>query len=158
MDQQLLARRSNAVVRKWPRLQRAFGRVHARLYVRSGGRFLPHWFAGAPVLVLETVGRRSEQVRRTPLLYLRDGESLVVLAANAGAARTPAWWLNLRDAGAGRVFIGRRSTIVRPRVLAGQERDRLWAGFVSMYPQAAYYPAFTDRELPLIALTPGEAR
>jgi len=72
------------------------GRLHARLYRISGGRFLPQWFAGAPVMVLETVGRRSGHKRATPVLYLRAGDALIVLAANTGADRTPAWWLNLR--------------------------------------------------------------
>jgi F420H(2)-dependent quinone reductase len=135
-------------------MQRAMGRLHARLYRISGGRFLSHWFAGAPVMVLETIGRRSGNKRATPVLYLRDGDRLVVLAANAGSDRTPAWWLNLREAEAGEVVIGRRRMRVRPRLMAGAERDRLWRAFVAMYPQADHYRRFTDRVLPLIALEP----
>jgi F420H(2)-dependent quinone reductase len=88
------------------------------------------------------------------VLYLRDGDALIVLAANAGADRTPAWWLNLREAGAGQVVVGRRRMRVRPRLLAGPERDRLWRAFVEMYPLAEHYTRFTDRKLPLIALEP----
>jgi deazaflavin-dependent oxidoreductase (nitroreductase family) len=129
-------------------------RLHARLYRLSGGRVLPRWFAGAPVMVLETVGRRTGHTRATPVLYLRYGDALVVLAANAGADRTPAWWLNLREAGEADAVIGAARTRVRPRVLAGTERDRLWRAFVEMYPQAEHYERFTDRALPLIALEP----
>jgi deazaflavin-dependent oxidoreductase (nitroreductase family) len=154
MSQERLARQSNRVVRRWPATQRAMGRMHARLYRISGGRFLPRWFAGAPVMVLETIGRRSGIKRATPVLYLRDGDALVVMAANAGADRTPAWWLNLCEAEMGEVVVGRRRMRVRPRLLAGAERDRLWRAFVEMYPQAEYYPRFTDRVLPLIALEP----
>src|ERR1700752_4128803 len=75
VDQVRIARQSNRVVRRWPRAQRAFGRLHANLYRISRGRFLPLWFAGAPVMVLETVGRRSGQKRATPVLYLRDGDA-----------------------------------------------------------------------------------
>ncbi|MFL6085100.1 MAG: nitroreductase/quinone reductase family protein [Mycobacterium sp.] len=49
---------------------------------------------------------------------------------------------------------GRRRMRVRPRLLAGAERDRVWRAFVDMYPQAEHYTRFTDRELPLIALEP----
>jgi deazaflavin-dependent oxidoreductase (nitroreductase family) len=154
VDQVRLARQSNRVVDRWPGAQHAIGRLHARLYRLSGGRFLPRWFAGAPVMVLETVGRRSGRKRATPVLYLRDGDALVVLAANAGADRTPAWWLNLREAGAGDVLVGRHRMRVRPRLLAGAERDRVWQAFIAMYPQAEYYTRFTDREFPLIALEP----
>jgi deazaflavin-dependent oxidoreductase (nitroreductase family) len=154
VDQVRLARQSNRVVRRWAGAQRAMGRLHARLYRLSGGRFLPRWFAGAPVMVLETVGRRSGRKRATPVLYLRGGDVFVVLAANAGADRTPAWWLNLREAGAGEVIVGRRRIRVQPHLLTGSERDGVWRAFVAMYPQAEYYTRFTDRELPLIALEP----
>jgi F420H(2)-dependent quinone reductase len=43
---------------------------------------------------------------------------------------------------------------VWPRVIAGAERDRLWRRFVEMYPQAAQYTRFTDRNFSLIALEP----
>jgi len=108
-------------------------------------------------MVLETIGRRTGRKRATPLLYLRDGDAFVVLAANAGADRTPAWWLNLRGAGFGAVIVGRDRMRVRPRVLEGTERERLWQAFVEMYPQAQHYLRFTDREMPLVALEPATA-
>jgi hypothetical protein len=116
VNQARIARQSNWVVRRWPRTQRAMSRLHARLYDLTGGRFLPRWFAGAPVMVVETVGRRSGRTRVTPVLYVRHGDAFVVLAANAGADRAPAWWLNLESAGEGEVRTGRRRTRIRPRV------------------------------------------
>ena len=154
MNQERLARQANGVVRRWPTAQRAMSRVHARLYRLTGGRFIPRWLSGAPVLVLETVGRRTGLKRATPVLYLRDGDDLVVLAANAGADRTPAWWLNLAEAGSAEVVVGRRRMSVTPRLPAGAERDRMWRAFVAMYPQAEHYVRFTRRALPLIALQP----
>jgi F420H(2)-dependent quinone reductase len=128
-----------------------FARAHARLYRASGGRLARRWF-GAPVLVLETVGRRSGQPRATPVLFAdRDGDP-VVLAANAGARRSPAWWLNLRDAGHGVAVIGRERREVRPRVAEGAERVELWARLCEIYPAAAHYPEFTERELPVVVL------
>jgi F420H(2)-dependent quinone reductase len=129
-------------------------RLHATLYEFSGGRFVPRWFAGAPVMVLKTVRRRSGREQSTPVLYLRDGDVLVVLAANAGAYQAPAWWLNLQESGAAEVVIGRNHIRVRPRELTGPERERLWRAFVGMYPQAEDYTRFTNRDLPLIALEP----
>jgi len=132
---------------------RRWGRLHARLYRLSRGRLLPRWF-GAPVLVMETVGRRSGRRRATPVLYLRDDERLIVYAANAGAHRTPDWWLNLRAAGEASVVVDGERLAVRPRVLDGAERERAWHGFCEIYPQAREYPGFTERPLPLIALEP----
>jgi F420H(2)-dependent quinone reductase len=151
-----IAERSNWVVVRFPRVQRAWSRLHARLYRWTGGRFLPRWFHGAPVMLLETVGRRSGRPRSNPVLYLKRGETLVVLAANAGADRTPAWWLNLRAVGEGTAVIRGRRRRVRPRLLEGAERERRWEEFAEMYPQADHYVGFTDRRLALIALEPVE--
>lgn len=153
MDPVAVARRSNRIANERPRSARVWGRLHARLYRLTGGRFMPRWF-GAPVMVLETVGRRSGRSRATPILYLRDGKRLVVCAANAGAHRAPDWWLNLHEAGEATAVIAGERRRIRPRVLEGDERERLWRGFVEMYPQAESYPGFTDRLLPLVALEP----
>jgi len=148
-----IARRSNRIANRRPRIVRAWSRLHARLNRVTGGRFMPRWF-GAPVLVLETVGRRSGRKRATAILYLADGDRVVVYAANAGAHRTPAWWLNLREAGEGTTMLRGRRTVVRPRVLEGAEREAAFERFCEMYPQAREYPAFTDRPMPLVALEP----
>lgn len=73
----------------------AFSQLHAALFKLSGGRFGRRW-SGVPVLVLITVGRKSGRRRETPVVYMRDGDDLVVLPAAAGSDRTPAWWLNLQ--------------------------------------------------------------
>ena len=52
-----------------------FARAHAWLYRASGGRLAPRWF-GAPVLVLETVGRRSGQPRATPVLFVAAAKAI----------------------------------------------------------------------------------
>lgn len=126
-------------------------RVHARLYAATDGRFMPRWY-GAPVIVLETVGRKSGKLRQTPVLGLRDGEKLVVLASNAGMERAPAWWLNLRTAGEGVAIVRGERRRVRPRVAEGAERERLFREFVRMYPQARDYTGFTKREFPVVVL------
>jgi F420H(2)-dependent quinone reductase len=128
-------------------------RLHARLYRRTGGRFVPRWFGG-PVMVLETVGRKTGRPRATPLIYLRDGDALVVVAANAGSHKTPAWWLNLEAAGSGEVVMGRRRWRVRSRLADAQERERLWPRLVKLYPPNEDYVRFTERQLPVVILEP----
>jgi deazaflavin-dependent oxidoreductase (nitroreductase family) len=148
-----IARSSNAAANRRPRAVRAWSRLHARLNRLTKGRFMPRWF-GAPVLVLETVGRRSGKARATPVLYLSEGNGFIVYAANAGAHRTPAWWLNLKAAGEAEVVLRGERTRVRPRVLDGAERAWMFTRFCEMYPQAREYPGFTDRPMPLVALEP----
>jgi F420H(2)-dependent quinone reductase len=105
-------------------------------------------------MVIETVGRKSGKPRESPVLYLRHGDALVAMASNAGSDRSPAWWLNLREAGEATVTIGTETHRVKPRLLEGSERERVWREFVEMYPQAEDYTRFTDRRFPLVALEP----
>ncbi len=135
-----------------------WSRLHARVYRATGGRLMRGWF-GAPVIVLETVGRRSGRTRTAPVIGLRSGEDLVVLAAAAGSDRAPAWWLNLRASGEATVVVCGRRRRVRARVSTGSERASLWERYLALYPAARHYPGFTDRELPLVVLepVPGEA-
>jgi F420H(2)-dependent quinone reductase len=147
------ARVLNAVARRG-RIARLGTRAHVALLRASRGRLLGRWAQGSPVIVLETVGRRSGQPRATPVIYLEHGDAFVVTAANAGAERTPAWWHNLTASGRAHVVARGRRVPVRLRVPEAGERERLWARFVERYPMLDDYREFTDRELPLAVLEP----
>ena len=138
-----------------PRLQSRGSRFHARLYERTGGRLGRRWF-GVPVLVLETVGRRSGQTRSTPVVYLETDGGYLVTPANAGASRTPAWWLNLREAGEGVAVVRGRRQRVRPRELSGAEAERAWAAMQKALPAIDDYRTFTARRFPVVMLQPAD--
>jgi F420H(2)-dependent quinone reductase len=131
---------------------RAFGGLHAATLRRTRGLVGAKWL-GAPVLVLVTIGRKSGKVRQTPLLYVSDGDRIVLLAANAGNDRTPAWWLNLRAAETVEILIrGRRRRLRWHQLDSGEEYDRLFAAFVDIYPPAEHYVGLTERRLPIVVL------
>jgi F420H(2)-dependent quinone reductase len=139
-----------------PRLTRALTAAHATMFLRTRGRLANRWF-GAAVLVLETVGRRTGKPRAAPVVYLPDGENLVVVPANGGADGPPAWWLNLRAAGEGVAVLGRERRPVRPLEAAGAERERLWRRFAAVSPVDDYQRR-THRSIPVIVLTPTASR
>jgi deazaflavin-dependent oxidoreductase (nitroreductase family) len=117
---------------------------------RIGGRFL----RGAPVLLLTSTGRKSGQPRTTPLLYLRDGERLVVVASKGGFSTHPLWYGNLAAnprvevelAGERRAMLARRAN--------DAEKQALWPKLVAMYRDFDDYKARTDREIPVVILSP----
>jgi len=129
------------------------GQAHARVFGAARGRLLGRWF-GAPVLVIETIGRHSGLPRRTPIVYAADGELFVVTPANAGADQTPAWWLNLCAMRMATVVVGGRRVAVRALEAEGAERERLWRVLVAMSPAIARYQDFTDRRFPVVVLDP----
>jgi deazaflavin-dependent oxidoreductase (nitroreductase family) len=128
-------------------------RLHAWAYRRSGGRFLGH-VDGQPVLLLQTTGRRSGRTRTTPVQYLADGDTFVVVASNAGAARPPAWYLNLRANPHARIRVGPRTIDVRAQEAAGQERVALWRRLTAANRYLERAARKARRDLPLMALVP----
>ena len=133
-------------------LAKPFSRAHAKLLNASGGRLVSRWF-GAPVLVLEVPGRSSGIPRRTPLIYVKDGDRFVVTAANAGAQLTPNWFLNLRHAGKAIVHAHGCSVAVVAEESCGRERERLWNTLTAAYPPLVAYTAYTERTFPVVTLT-----
>ncbi len=129
------------------------GRLNIPLYRLSGGR-IGGRVGKAPVLLLTTTGRKSGQARTAPVVYLGDGENLVVIGSNAGHSRTPAWSLNLKANPEAEVEVGRRKLPVRARIAEGEERADLWRKHNEQYSGFDEYEARTDRDIALFVLEP----
>jgi deazaflavin-dependent oxidoreductase (nitroreductase family) len=129
---------------------RVLGGLHNAVYRWTGGR-VGGRMGKAPVLLLSVTGRRSGRRRTTPLLYGRDGGSLVVIASVGGAPRNPAWYLNLQGQEAD-VQVGAEHIRVRARDAEGEERERLWAQMVALYPTYESYRRKTARRIPVVVL------
>ena len=108
-------------------------------------------------LVLQTTGRRSGQPRKTPLSYTKDGDTYVVIASDGGSPRHPDWYLNLEADPAAEIEVGGRRLRVQAATVAGDERDRLWRQAVGSYGGYAGYQARTDRQIPVVRLSPSAA-
>jgi len=134
-------------------LIRAIAFVHRWLYRASRGR-LGSTLAGKPMLLLTTKGRKSGKERTTPLLYHRDGDSLVVVASNGGDPRYPSWYLNLQAHPQARVQVGRLRLRCAARVAGPEERARLWPALLAEYSGYAAYERRAGRQIPIVVLTP----
>jgi deazaflavin-dependent oxidoreductase (nitroreductase family) len=135
--------------------QRFATRLHSSVYRATGGK-VGGRLLGSPVLLLTTTGRKSGRPRTIPLLYLPDGENLVVVASNGGTAGDPAWWLNLEDDPEANVEVGGRKLRVRAEEAEGEERRRLWEQLVRMYSAYQQYQERTDRRIHVVVLYPVE--
>jgi deazaflavin-dependent oxidoreductase (nitroreductase family) len=129
------------------------GRLNIPLYRLSGGR-MGGRINQAPVLLLTTTGRKSGQKRTAPVVYLADGENLVVIGSNAGHNRTPAWSLNLKANPDAEVEVGRERRPVRARIAEGGERADLWRKHNEQYSGFDEYEARTDRNIAVFVLEP----
>ena len=113
-------------------------------------------FMGMDVLVLNTVGRRSGQPRETPVAWFADGEDAWLIVASGGGNQNPDWYANLM-AHPDRATIelpGRDGVPVAPHRLGGADRELAWRRITAAQPRYAKYQSKSDRQYPLIRLTP----
>jgi deazaflavin-dependent oxidoreductase (nitroreductase family) len=119
---------------------------------RVGGNF-----AGAPLLLLRTVGARSGRPRINPVMYLADGDRYLVFASKAGSDRNPDWYWNLRANPEVTIEVGEETIAVHATELTGAERDEKYRVQAERYPGFADYQQKTSRTIPVIALTRRDA-
>ena len=139
--------------RMWPVLRRVM-RGHAAIYRATGGRVGEH-LPGLPgVLLLDHVGRKSDKRRTTPLVYMPDGDDLIVVASKGGYPKNPAWLLNLRAHPDTTVQIGSERLNVRAEEAGPEERRRIWPKAIAHNPHWGRYRERTNREIPIVVLRP----
>ncbi len=133
-------------------LIRVMSALHLAVYRVTGGLLGAN--VGAPVLLLTTLGRKSNKLRTTPLLYLEEMDHWIVVASNGGDDRHPDWWLNLKAHPAAQIQIKGRVNQVRAREATETERGRLWPHLVSLYSVYDDYQRRTSRKIPVVFLEP----
>ncbi len=112
---------------------------------------------GLNVLLLTTTGRKTARPWTTPIGCIRDGNSYVVVASNAGSDRHPGWYLNLQQNSKAHIQLGKQTMAVKAETTHGEQRQRLWSQFVAASPGYAAYEKRTTREIPVVLLTPNGA-
>jgi deazaflavin-dependent oxidoreductase (nitroreductase family) len=110
-------------------------------------------FAGSPMVLLTTTGAKSGRKRVNPLVGLRDGDTLYVVASKAGAPTSPDWYHNLlANPSVGVEFGDESFEATAVPITSGPERDRLYAAQVAAMPGFAEYEKATERVIPIVEL------
>jgi deazaflavin-dependent oxidoreductase (nitroreductase family) len=134
-------------------MSKGFTRLHNAMYKATGGK-VGSRFKGVPTLLLTTTGRKSGNSRTTPVMYLEDGDRKVIVASYGGDDRNPTWFLNLTANPEVTVQVGPTSQRMKAEVAGPEDRARLWPKLVAMYSEYDAYQKKTDRELPVVILSP----
>lgn len=138
-------------------LGRRSTKPHVALYRYSGGRIgghIPGW-PEARIGLLEHTGAKSGVRRTSPVMFLREGDAIVVMASKAGQPTNPSWFHNLKANPDVRIQIGSVVSEVRARVASEEERGRLWSKFVAIYPGSEFYRRNAGgRKIPIVILDP----
>ncbi|MGW0504320.1 nitroreductase family deazaflavin-dependent oxidoreductase [Micromonospora sp. NPDC003241] len=121
---------------------------------RANGGQVGGQFAGAPLLLLHTVGAKSGQTRVSPMMYQKLDDGYAVFASKGGAPTNPDWYHNLVAHPQIRAEIGTDTVGLVARVAEGDERERIWSAQKTAYPGFADYERKTTRQIPVIVLEP----
>lgn len=109
---------------------------------------------GLPTLLLTVIGRRSGKKRTTPLVFLQHGKDMVVVGSLAGYDRHPGWYLSIRENPACWVQLDRNKMTAHARDATAAEREDLWPRLTAMFPNWGFFQSQTERQFPIVILSP----
>lgn len=123
------------------------------LYERTDG-VEGNEFDGGPCIILTTIGAKSGNVRKAPLIRVTDGTNYLVIGSMGGAPNNPNWVHNLRANPRARLQDGPDVVEYTVREIDGEEKAQWWSKAVEVWPSYDEYQASTDRVIPVFLLEP----
>jgi deazaflavin-dependent oxidoreductase (nitroreductase family) len=127
--------------------------LHRVLFRLTGGR-IGRRLVDNDMLLLTTTGRTSGAAHTVPLLYLTEGDNVIVIASWGGRPTHPEWYLNLEANPEVTVQIDGTRREMRARTADAEERATWWPRIVEAYRGYQEYQSRTDREIPVVILQP----
>jgi len=131
---------------------RTLSTIHTVAYRLTGGR-IGRRMVDNDMLLLTTLGSKTGQPHTVPLLYLRDGEDLVVIASWGGRPHHPHWYVNLGAHPQATVQVEGRRWKVTAKPMGREDREKWWPRIVGAYQGYATYQSRTDRPIPVVRLS-----
>ena len=133
---------------------RVMTRLNTLVYRVSGGRVAGKWTHGEPMLLLTTIGRKTGQPRTVTLVYMSDGDRMIVVASQAGMSTDPQWVANAEANPQVEVEVGASRRAMRARRGTAEEKARYWPELCQMNSDYAAYQSRTTRDIPILILEP----
>ena len=143
-----------------PKVMKRVARAHVWVYRRTKGRVGYRWRIGSalrrgvPTLLFTHRGRTTGAEYTTPLLFMPDGERVVVVASQGGLSRHPQWYRNVLAHPEVTVQVRGEVRRMRARTAGPGERAALWPRLLAVYADFASYQSWTDREIPVVVCEP----
>lgn len=132
-------------------------RLDTWLWHASSGKLSATRLLGFPLLILVTRGAKSGKVRETPLIYLRTGEKIAVIASSLGSKNHPQWYRNLLSSGEAVLLVEGKRAAYAYRQLEGEERQECWQRMLEIYPGYDRYAELAgERHIPVVLFIPLE--
>lgn len=130
-----------------------FSQMNASVYRMSGGRLMGKMGSSA-ICVVRMQGARSNKWRDVPLMYVPNGDGVLLVASLGGAPKHPVWYHNLVAHPDIEVTVNERTLKLRARLASAAEKAALWQRCVAAYPAYADYQKKTTRDIPIFICEP----
>ncbi len=130
---------------------RWFTQWHTKIFKLTGGRIGGN-LAGIPIVFIDTIGRKSGQIRTVPIACYPYENDVAVVASNNGQDTDPVWWLNLQANPEVEIQLGTQRYRARAEEITGAAREAFWPQVVKLNPAQASHQSHTQRLLPIIRL------
>ena len=135
------------------RMMHVATRLHVKLFEVTQGR-LGKTFAGAPCCMVRMTGRKSGKPRTIPLIYIPDGDDVILIASQGGMEKNPTWVYNLSANPNVEIIVEGRTRKMVARRADDAEKAKRWPVGVAVYPDFDQYQARTERDIPLFVCSP----
>ena len=132
---------------------RTMTRINLFVYRLTKGRLM-NTLGGGPICLVEMTGAKSGKKRTIPVMWVPDGDDVLVVASIGGAEKNPVWYNNLVTNPEVNIIQGGRTRAMRARQLSGEERGAAWPICVSHYAPYDEYQPRTNREIPVFRCEP----
>ena len=107
---------------------------------------------GMPVLILFTIGRKTQKERSAPLVYFDIDNSYVIVASNGGNPNDPNWFKNLISKKSVKIKIADEILECKYEILKNEYRKEVWDKIIKIYPKYVEYQDLSKRMIPLVRL------
>jgi deazaflavin-dependent oxidoreductase (nitroreductase family) len=150
---------NNKAYTKWQekllkKFLKVYSRVNVWVYKKSGGKYGAKFQGKAPVLLLTMRGRKSGELKTTPLIHIANGDDVVLVASQGGMSKDPIWYLNLQADPSVEITVGNKSRKMVARNATDQEKQELWGLICSVHPDFQAYQDRTERNIPVMICSP----
>ena len=129
------------------------GEEHVRVYRETNGEKGYLW-NGVPILLMTSTGRKSGQERTIPIIFTPYGDSWVIMASRGGSPTHPGWYHNVQENPNVKVQVKGDVYEAVARTAPSPEREAIWAEAVKAWPNYNVYQSRTERQIPVVVLTP----
>lgn len=138
----------------WGTALRTTTRLHRVIDRLSGGRLGRRFPGGAQVVWISTLGRKSGEWRRTPLLAVPYQGGWGIAGSNAGQEKIPGWVFNVRAHPEGTIEVEGITRAAHFTEVHGEAKDQIYRGLVDSWSAYDMYAKNIRREIPVFLATP----